>query len=184
VITGEPVLHRGAEPVTAFDDTLRILVADLFETMDAAPGVGLAAPQVGIGLRLFVYGWTSPDGVEHRGAAVNPRLWTTPVPVGAPDPDGESEGCLSAPGLRFPLRRAPEAVLRAFDVDGQPFERRAEGWLARIFQHEFDHLDGILYLDRLAFPQSRQARRAVRREHWGSPGNSWLPEEGGREPGT
>ena len=184
VITGEPVLHRRAAPVVAFDGGLRTLVSDLFETMDAAPGVGLAAPQVGVDARVFVYGWDSPDGVTHRGAAVNPELWITPVPIGDPDPDEESEGCLSVPGLRFPLRRSPKAVLRGFDVDGTAFERPAEGWLARIFQHEYDHLDGILYLDRLAGATARRAGREVRHRHWGSPGQAWQPVAGGSEPGT
>ena len=182
-ITGWPVLPPPAAPVVSFGEKLQQLVRDLFETMDAAPGVGLAAPQVGVDARVFVYGWESPDGVVHRGAAVNPTLWITPTPVGAPDPDEESEGCLSVPGLRFALRRSPEALLWGVDEKGQPFERRAHGWLARIFQHEFDHLDGLLYLDRLQGKESRRAARAVRKEHWGVPGLTWQPTVGGREPG-
>lgn len=157
------------------DDEIRELVRDMVETMDEAPGVGLAAPQVGVPLRLFVYSWIDDDGVHHEGTAINPTLLISPVPVGEADEDEESEGCLSLPGERFPLKRAHEAVLRATDIDGEPFEVHATGWLARIFQHEFDHLDGVLYADRLALPHSRAAQKAVRRNRWGVPGISWMP---------
>ncbi len=177
-ITGEPVLHERATEVTAFDDDLRSLVQDMYETMDLAPGVGLAGPQVGVGKRLFVYSWTDDDEVLHRGVAVNPVLWTTPpVPesVEELDEDEESEGCLSIPGERFPLRRAEGVLLRAVDAEGTPFEVEAHGWLARIFQHEYDHLDGYLYADRLGHPYAKQAAKAVRKSSWGVPGKSWLP---------
>lgn len=177
-ITGEPVLHDRAEEVTVFDDDLRSLVADMFETMDLAPGVGLAGPQVGVGKRLFVYSWTDDDGVLWRGAAVNPVLWITPpVPesVEELDEDEESEGCLSIPGDRFPLRRSEGALLRAVDEHGEPFEIEAHGWLARIFQHEYDHLDGVLYADRLVHPYFKQSLKSVKKQSWGGPGKSWLP---------
>jgi peptide deformylase len=177
-ITGEPVLHERAAEVTEFDDDLRSLVADMFETMDLAPGVGLAGPQVGVGKRLFVYSWTDDDEVLHRGVAVNPVLWTTPgVPeaVEELDEDEESEGCLSVPGERFPLRRSEAALLRAVDEHGEPFEVEAHGWLARIFQHEYDHLDGYLYADRLVHPYGKQVAKAIRKNSWGGPGKSWLP---------
>ncbi len=160
-ITGDPVLHAPAGPVEVFDDALGALVADMTETMHAAPGVGLAGPQVGVPLRLFVYGWTDEAGVRHEGAAINPRLWLAPLPLGELDPDEESEGCLSIPGERFPLRRSPAAILEAVDVAAQPFEIRAEGWLARIFQHEYDHLDGVLYADRLEPEHQRAAGREL-----------------------
>ncbi len=174
-ITGEPVLHNVAAPVTEFDDTLRELVADMFETMREAPGVGLAAPQVGVPLRIFVYNWTDDDEQLHRGVAINPELWLSPTPTGEADEDDESEGCLSIPGERFPLRRAHKAILRAVDLDQRPFEVQAEGWLARIFQHEYDHLDGVLYADRLAYPHSKAATKIVRKRGWGVPGQTWLP---------
>lgn len=177
-ITGEPVLHAPATEVTVFDDDLRTLVADMFETMDLAPGVGLAGPQVGVGQRLFVYSWTDDDGVLWRGAAVNPVLWTTPaVPesIEELDEDDESEGCLSVPGERFPLRRSEGALLQAFDEHGEPFEIEAHGWLARVFQHEYDHLDGVLYADRLVHPYAKQVQKAIRKASWGGPGQSWLP---------
>jgi peptide deformylase len=174
-ITGDPVLHAPARAVEAFDDALRRLVDDMTETMLAAPGVGLAAPQVGVALRVFVYGWTDDDGVRHAGTAVNPRLWLAPMPLADLDEEEESEGCLSLPGERFALRRSPAAILEALDVDGRPYEVRAEGWLARIFQHEFDHLDGVLYADRLAPAEARGVAKAIRRNGWGTPGQSWMP---------
>lgn len=174
-ITGDPVLHSPARPVAEIDDELRTLVADMFETMDEAPGVGLAAPQVGVPLRLFVYGWTDNDDVLHRGVAINPTLWLSPAPVDELDEDAESEGCLSFPGERFPLRRAERALLQATDLDGAKYEVRADGWLARIFQHEYDHLDGILYVDRLGHPYGKAAQKAQRKNSWGVPGLSWLP---------
>lgn len=177
-ITGEPVLHERAAEVTEFDDDLRSLVADMFETMDLAPGVGLAGPQVGVGKRLFVYSWTDDAEVVHRGVAVNPVLWITPpVPesVEELDEDEESEGCLSVPGERFPLRRSEGALLRAQDERGEPFEVEAHLWLARVFQHEYDHLDGFLYADRLVHPYGKQVAKAIRKNSWGGPGKSWLP---------
>ncbi len=174
-ITGDHVLHSPARPVTEFDGSLRDLVANMVETMKAAPGVGLAAPQVGVDLRVFVYDWTGDDGVRTNGTAINPTLWVTPVPVGDPDDEAESEGCLSIPGERFPLRRADEALLHAVDIDGTPFELRASGWLARILQHEFDHLNGVLYVDRLNHEHGRLARKAVKKNGWGAPDLSWLP---------
>jgi len=181
-IAGEPVLHESASPVIDFDETLRQLVADMFETMREAPGVGLAAPQVGAGLRLFVYNWTDDDDVLHRGVAINPELWLSTTPIGDADEDEESEGCLSLPGERFPLRRADHAILRAVDLDGIPFEIHAEGWLARIFQHEYDHLDGVLYADRLDYPHFKAATKVIRKKGWGSPGLSWMPGTDNLEP--
>jgi peptide deformylase len=174
-ITGEPVLHTRAESVTDFGGELRRLVDDMVETMTAAPGVGLAAPQVGVPLRLFVYRWTDDNGILWEGTAINPQLWLAPTSIGEPDEENESEGCLSIPGERFPLRRSPSAILTAVDIDGAPFEVRAEGWLARIFQHEYDHLDGILYADRLDYANGKAARKAIRKQSWGVPGQSWTP---------
>jgi len=174
-ITGEPVLHSRALEVTTFDEELSTLVDDMFETMEKAPGVGLAAPQVGVPLRVFVYNWVDDDEVLWRGVAINPELWISPIPTGEADDEAESEGCLSVPGERFPLRRAELAILRAVDLDQQPFEIRAEGWLARIFQHEYDHLDGVLYVDRLEHVHAKAAAKAIRKSGWGKPGESWLP---------
>jgi len=174
-ITGEPVLHTPASPVVLFDDSLRQLVTDMFETMQAAPGVGLAGPQVGVGQRLFVFDYTDNDDLHSRGVAINPTLWISPTSIGEVDEDEESEGCLSIPGERFPLRRAEFAILTAVDLEGEPFEIRASGWLARIFQHEFDHLNGVLYADRLEHPFGKAALKAIRKNSWGGPGQSWTP---------
>lgn len=169
------MLHSPASPVVDFDDGLRTLVGDMFETMDAAPGVGLAGPQVGVGLRLFTFGYSDDDDVSWRGVAINPELWITPVSALAPDEDEDAEGCLSFPGERFPLQRATSAILRAVDLEQKPFEIRADGWLARIFQHEFDHLDGTLYVDRLEYPYAKVAAKIERKRSWGVPGQSWVP---------
>ncbi|MBI5161953.1 MAG: peptide deformylase [Micrococcales bacterium] len=174
-ITGEPVLHEPAQPVERIDDRIRRLVEDMYETMSAAPGVGLAAPQVGLPLRLFVFDWTDEDGQRHKGTAINPTLLISPPPLGEPDEDEDSEGCLSVPGERFALTRSTRALLRATNVGGGDYEREAEGWLARIFQHEFDHLDGILYVDRLAHTEQKAATKAIRKRSWGVPGQSWTP---------
>ena len=199
-ITGDPVLHRRASEVTEFDSSLDALVHDMRDTMAAAPGVGLAGPQVGEGLRVFVWGYRGgsafdarygagsgtvdlhEDGVGRSGVVVNPQLLVTPVPVRAPDPECESEGCLSVPGHQFPLVRAGHAVLTGVDVHGGPVRVEAWGWLARIFQHEFDHLDGTLYVDRLAQPWAEQAQEVVAEAGWGVPGNSWLPAAGEHAP--
>jgi peptide deformylase len=174
-ITGDPVLHSRAQPVGTIDDDVRALVRDMEETMAAAPGVGLAAPQVGVPLRLFIWNWHDDEGVEHRGTAIDPQLWISPPPVGEPDVDAESEGCLSIPGHRFPLRRAELAHLHATDLEGRPFDVKASGWLARIFQHEYDHLEGILYFDRLIYPLTQSAAKVIRKNNWGAPGASWTP---------
>ncbi len=174
-ITGEPVLHAAARPVDVIDDEVRALVADMFATMEAAPGVGLAAPQVGVDARLFIFDWVDDDAIHWKGVAINPELLISPMPLGEPDDESESEGCLSVPGERFPLLRSDRAVLRATDLDGDEYEIDATGWLARIFQHEFDHLDGVLYVDRLEHPHSKAAQKAVRKRSWGVPGQSWLP---------
>lgn len=178
LITGAPVLHSPASAVVDFDDTLAALARDMVETMAAAPGVGLAAPQVGVSLRLFVFRWTDEGGVLHEGTAINPELWVsplTPSSIDELDDDGESEGCLSLPGERFPLRRAERAILHATALDGSAFEIEASGWLARIFQHEYDHLDGVLYSDRLAHPYDRGVAKTIKKRSWGVPGQSWMP---------
>ena len=173
-ITGEPVLHRVAAPIQNFDAELATLVDDMFATMEAAPGVGLAAPQIGLGKRLFVYDWTEADGTRIRGVAANPELWISPLPIGIPGEDDE-EGCLSIPGERFALLRAERAILRAQDQHGEHYELEASGWLARILQHEYDHLDGILYADRLDAFGTKGVQKAVKRNKWGVEGLTWMP---------
>jgi peptide deformylase len=174
-IVGEPVLHRRAAEVETFDDELRALIADMFETMDKANGVGLAAPQIGVGLRIFVYGMANDDGVPPRGVLVNPTLVTSKISGAEPDPDEESEGCLSVPGEAYPLKRAEWVKVTGVDGDGKPVEFEATGWFARCMQHEYDHLDGKLYVDRLNARQGRKAKKAVKAHGWGVPGLTWLP---------
>lgn len=106
------MLHEVASAVTDFGPELHQLVEDMIDTMREAPGVGLAAPQVGVGSRVFVYNWTDDDEVDRSGVAINPELWLSPTAIGEAD-DEESEGCLSIPGERYPLRRAPRVILRA-----------------------------------------------------------------------
>nr|WP_230440442.1 peptide deformylase [Tropheryma whipplei] len=185
-ITGHAVLHAPAKPVTDFSG-IQEIVRDMFATMFAAPGVGLAGPQIGLGLRIFVYSYTEGDTL-HQGVAINPDLL---IPKGVPkrqthkqqannstscdEPD--REGCLSFPGYQFPLERAPQVTLSAFDENKKPFTVHATGWLARIFQHEFDHLQGTLYVDRLAQKYSGEVRQAVLNNKWGIPGKYWVPQE-------
>jgi peptide deformylase len=175
LITGDPALHTPALPVTAFDRELRQLVDDMFETMEAAPGVGLAAPQVGVGLRVFVFNWVDDEDRLWRGTAINPKLLISPTPIGEADEENESEGCLSIPSERYPLRRSERAVLSAVDLNQKPFDVDADGWLARIFQHEYDHLNGILYADRLDHHASLDLAKVIKKSKWGVPGNSWTP---------
>jgi peptide deformylase len=174
-ITGEPVLHSRAREVEVFDNELRQLVADMYETMDKAPGVGLAAPQIGVGLRIFTYDYADDEGNERRGVIINPKLEVGPIVDEPADEDTEIEGCLSVPGERFPLKRAEHAVVTGVDLDQNPIRIEADGWFARIFQHEFDHLDGLLYVDRLAEPWKEISRDIISDNGWGKPGLTWLP---------
>jgi peptide deformylase len=175
VITGDPVLHTRAQPVETVDDEVRELVADMFETNRAAHGAGLAAPQVGVGLRIFVWRMANDDGVPDEGVILNPFVRAAKPAEGRADPDHESEGCLSVPGEHFPLRRGERAEVTGTDLDGNPLEFVATGWFARCMQHEYDHLNGFLYVDRLDEKWFRRARKAVREHGWGTPGHSWLP---------
>jgi peptide deformylase len=172
---GDPVLHSPASLVPEITDDIRTLVADMFETMDTAPGVGLAAPQVGVALRIFTYSYQDDEGAAWRGVIINPDLWITPAEPGDPDPDEESEGCLSFPGERFPLRRSDRARVTGTDLDGAPVTIEVDGWRARILQHEFDHLDGVLYIDRLHDADWKTTQKIARKRGWGRPGQSWLP---------
>jgi peptide deformylase len=149
---GDPVLRSPGLDVVEFDDRLRSLADDMRETMLAAPGVGLAAPQVGVPRRLFTF-----DSGEEAGAYANPEIiWRS-------DETQESdEGCLSIPGIYFPVTRALSVTVRARTLEGGSVERSAEGFLARIFQHEIDHLDGTLFIDRLEPAARRDAMRTIR----------------------
>jgi peptide deformylase len=152
---GDPILTTPAEPVTTFDKELRTLVGDLTETMLEAPGVGLAAPQIGVGLRVFAY-----DVDDVVGHLVNPVLT-----LGEEEQEGD-EGCLSLPGLSFPCVRRRDVVATGFDMYGEPLVVRGSDLLARCLQHESDHLDGVLFVDRLDAEQRKLAMRAIREAGW------------------
>jgi len=152
---GDPVLRTSAEPVRDFDKELRGLVQDLTDTMLDAPGVGLAAPQLGVSLRVFTY---HVDGV--LGHLVNPTL-----DLSEETQDGD-EGCLSIPGLGFDCRRALRVVAKGFDQWGEPVLLEGSDLLARCVQHETDHLDGVLFIDRLDREARKAALRAIREAEW------------------
>ncbi len=152
---GDPVLRSVAAPVVDFDAQLRTVVRDLTETMLAAPGAGLAAPQIGVGLRLFAY---NVDGVV--GHLVNPELSLTE------ETQTGDEGCLSIPGLTFDCTRAFGVVARGFDMYGEPVVLEGTETLARCIQHETDHLDGILFVDRLDDVTRKAAMKAIREAEW------------------
>jgi peptide deformylase len=174
-VVGDPVLSTPTRPVTDFDDELRTLVADLYETMAAAHGVGLAANQIGVDLRVFVYDCPDDEGNRFKGVVVNPTLTTSERPEGMPDPDDDFEGCLSVPGETYPTGRATTAKVTGFDEHGRPVEVEGTGFFARCLQHETDHLDGLLYLDRLVGRHARAAKKMLKRNGWGVPGLSWDP---------
>ncbi|MGK3200804.1 peptide deformylase [Amycolatopsis sp. MEPSY49] len=175
VIAGEPVLHQPTREITEFDEKLRTLVDDMFETMYAAEGVGLAANQIGLDLRVFVYDCPDDEGVRHKGVVVNPKLETSEIPETMPDPDDDWEGCLSAPGESYPTGRAKWAKVTGSDIEGNSIEVEGTGYFARCLQHETDHLDGYIYLDRLVGRHARAAKKMLKHNKWGVPGNSWLP---------
>ena len=149
---GDPVLREPTKPLEVFDDALRRLAPEMTETMHAAPGVGLAANQVGLSIACFVY----DDREGHAGFVANPAL------LELEGEDTMDEGCLSIPGPYHPTTRALKVRLRGQDLDGQPIDARAEDLLARIFQHETDHLIGGLYIDRLDDDGRRDVMRQLR----------------------
>jgi peptide deformylase len=154
---GDPVLRTPADVVVDFDKELRTLVADLEQTMLEAPGQGLAAPQIGVGLRVFTY------NVHHSmaGHLVNPVLHF-------PDDEEEDgeEGCLSIPGLTFDCRRRSNVVAHGQTMYGEPVTVEGTAMLARCLQHETDHLDGVLFVDRLDAATRKAAMRAIREAEW------------------
>jgi peptide deformylase len=152
---GDPVLRTAAVEVVDFDRELRRLIEDLTDTMREAPGAGLAAPQIGVGLRAFT--WYVDGEVGHL---VNPVL-----DLSAETQDGP-EGCLSIPGLSIDCRRALSVVARGFDMYGEPVTIEGSELLARAIQHETDHLDGVLFLDRLEPANRKLAMKEIRESDW------------------
>lgn len=157
---GDPVLNTRAAPVTEFDDQLKRLVDDMIDTMYEAPGVGLAAPQIGVSKRIFVFDVNDETGAH---VVINPQLLDT----------GGSweleEGCLSVPGYWWDITRPGYAEVRGLDTEGSPVEYAGDDLLGRVLQHEFDHLEGTLLLARLGRRQRKQALKQLREEALGLP---------------
>ncbi|WP_405870191.1 peptide deformylase [Streptomyces sp. NBC_00005] len=156
---GEEVLHRPCRDVTEFGPDLAALIDDMFLTMYIADGAGLAANQVGVDLRLFVYDCPDDDGVRHVGYIANPVLDAL-HPAGRRLLD-EGEGCLSVPGAVMDVPRPDRAVVRGFDKGGEPVTIEGTGYFARCLEHETDHCDGHVYLDRLSKRERKDALRQV-----------------------
>ncbi len=152
---GDPVLRKPAVEVVDFDKELRRLITDLTDTMLDAPGAGLAAPQLGVGLRAFT--WNVEGQVGHL---VNPRLELSE------DTQDGLEGCLSIPDLSLECRRALSVVAHGFDMHGEPVRIEGSQYLARAIQHETDHLDGVLFIDRLDPAARKAAMKAIRESDW------------------
>jgi peptide deformylase len=151
-IYGDPVLRQKAADVVTFDESLLALITDLYDTMKAYNGLGLAAPQIGVSQRVFVLDVPRDDETHDRFAVINPTLDERS------GKESSEEGCLSMPGINEEVVRATDLRLRGFDEHGKPFEKRVDGLLARAIQHETDHLDGVLFTDRLS-PLKRQFLR-------------------------
>jgi len=152
---GDPVLITPAALVVDFDKEIRTLIADLTETMLNAPGAGLAAPQIGVSLRAFV--WHVDDVLGHL---INPTL------VVSGDIEIDEEGCLSFPDLTYPTPRSLRAVARGFNMFGEAIEVDGSELLARALQHENDHLDGILFIDRMSKADRKVAMKEIRESEW------------------
>jgi peptide deformylase len=153
----DPVLERPSEPVTAFDDELRKLVDDMFESMYAAKGIGLAAPQIGISRRLTVIDLSFQKNPEEKIVLINPEI------TFREGKQYEEEGCLSLPEIREKVSRAARVKVKAQDVKGEWFELDGEELLARAFQHEIDHLDGVLFFRRVSALKRDLILRRIRK---------------------
>jgi peptide deformylase len=162
-VVGDPVLHSPARPVTAFDDHLATLIEDMFATLAVAEGVGLAAPQIGVDLAVFVYDCPDEAGVRQIGHIVNPVIDTSG------SAETSEEGCLSVPGPFHELARAAAATVRGVDRTGAPVEVSGSGYFARCLQHETDHLRGVLYIDYLPRNRRRRVLREMTPFDWNAP---------------
>jgi peptide deformylase len=154
---GDPVLEKPAEPVTVFDEELKKLVEDMFESMYAAHGVGLAAPQIGISKRLAVIDVTFKEDPTAKLVLANPEI------IHTEGRQTQNEGCLSIPEFREPLKRANRVTVRAQDVDGKFYEKTGEELLARALLHETDHLNGKLYIQHLSALKRDMIKRKIRK---------------------
>ena len=162
-MVGDPVLHSVCRPVTEFDAALAELVDDMFAAMALASGVGLAAPQIGVAVAVFVYDCPDADGVQHRGHMINPTIET------GGSRDLSDEGCLSVPGPYAELARASVATVRGVDKTGTAIEVTGTGFFARCLQHETDHLRGLLYIDHLPRNRRRRVLRDMEPFEWNAP---------------
>ncbi|MGC5346188.1 peptide deformylase [Streptomyces sp. DT24] len=171
-VVGNPVLHKECRTVTSFDDELARLIDDMFASQRTAEGVGLAANQIGVDLKVFVYDCPDDDGVRHVGAICNPVLEEL-----APEErhlDDSNEGCLSVPTAYAALARPDRAVVRGQDAKGNPVKVRGNGYFARCLQHETDHLYGYLYIDRLS---KRERKDALRQMEENTPRYETVPND-------
>ena len=153
----DPVLRVQCRAVTDFDASLRKLVADMIETMHAAPGIGLAAPQVGVDLRVAVVDLSVGEDPAQLHVLINPEI------ARRQGQETDVEGCLSLPGITDKVERPTHVRVKAFDPDGNPFELEADDWLARAVCHELDHLDGVLFVDHLRGLRRERARRQLKK---------------------
>ncbi len=154
---GDPVLERVTSPIDKFDEEFQKLVGDMFESMYAAQGVGLAAPQIGISLCVAVIDVTSGKNSEAKIVCANPEI------IHTEGEQREEEGCLSVPGFRGHVLRPAYVTVRAQDAAGKEFEMRGEGLLARAFCHEIDHLNGILFINHLSLLKRDLIKRKIRK---------------------
>ncbi|MEU7040447.1 peptide deformylase [Streptomyces varsoviensis] len=163
-VVGNPVLHKECQDVTEFGDDLARLIDDMFASQRTAEGVGLAANQIGVDLKVFVYDCPDDEGVRHVGAVCNPVL--DELPAAERVLDDSNEGCLSVPTAYAPLARPDYAIVRGQDPHGNPIAVQGTGYFARCLQHETDHLYGYLYIDRLS---KRDRKDALRQMAEGTP---------------
>jgi peptide deformylase len=154
---GDPILETPTKPVEKFDEDFQALIADMFESMYAAQGVGLAAPQVGVGVRVTVIDVSNGKNPEAKLVCANPRI------VYTEGEQREEEGCLSLPGFRGYVARPQYVTIRAHDATGKEFEMKGEGLLARAFCHEIDHLDGVLFISHLSLLKRDMIKRKIRK---------------------
>ncbi|GAA2515931.1 peptide deformylase [Streptomyces gobitricini] len=171
-VVGNPVLHKECKDVTEFGDELARLVDDMFASQRTAEGVGLAANQIGVDLKVFVYDCPDDDGVRHVGVVCNPVL--EELPADQRRLDDSNEGCLSVPTAYASLARPDYAVVRGQDVRGNPIKVRGTGYFARCLQHETDHLYGYLYIDRLS---KRDRKDALKQMAEGTPRYPVVPND-------
>jgi peptide deformylase len=162
-IVGDPVLHQVCRQVTSFDDELAKLIDDMFASLAVAEGVGLAAPQVGVDLAVFVYDCPDENGARHIGHIVNPTIETSGAKV------EHDEGCLSVPGPYHELERYEAATVRGVDKTGAPVVVSGTGFFARCLQHETDHLKGLLFIDHLPRNRRRRVLRDMVPFDWNAP---------------